>query len=73
MTAARDDESTALPGTEAESNVHDTARHRLDSAAPASSKSVLDALLDGYRVLAKSECVIAVLFEERDRDMMAMA
>ena len=73
MTAARDDEFMALPGMEADSNAHDTARHRLDGAAPASSKSVLDALLDEYRVRAKSERVKAVLFEERDSDMMAMA
>ena len=69
MTAARDDEFMALPGMEADSNAHNTARHRLGGAAPVSSKSVLD----GYRVLAKSERLKAVLFGERDRDMMAMA
>ena len=73
MTAVRDDEFTALPGMEADPNARDAARHRLDGAAPASSKSVLDALLDEYWVRAKSERVKAVLFEERDRDMRAMA
>lgn len=34
---------------------------------------MLDTLLDEYRVRAKSERVKAVLFEERDPDMMAMA
>ena len=34
---------------------------------------MLDALLDEYRVRAKSERVKAVLFEERDPDMMVMA
>ena len=68
MTAVRDDEFMALPGMEANSNAHDAARHRLDGAAPASSKSVLYA----YRVHAKSERVKAVPFEERDRDVRAM-
>jgi len=63
----------ALPGIGADSNAHDTTRHSLDGAATASSTSVLDALLDEYRVRAKSERVKAVLFEERDRDMRAMA
>ena len=57
MTAARDDDFMALPGMEADSNAHDTARHRSDDAAPASSKSALDALLDEYRARAKSECL----------------
>ena len=73
MTAVRDDEFMALPGMEANSNAHDADRHRLDGAAPASSKSVLYALLDAYRVHAKSERAKAVPFEERDRDMRAMA
>lgn len=34
---------------------------------------MLDALLDEYRVRAKSERVKAMLFKERDPDMMAMA
>ena len=55
MTAARDDDFMALPGMEADSNAHDTARHRSDDTAPASSKSALDALLDEYRARAKSE------------------
>ena len=53
MTAARDDDFMALPGMEADSNAHDTARHRSDDTAPASSKSALDALLDEYRARAK--------------------
>ena len=73
MTAVRDDGLMALPGIGADSNAHDTTRHCLDGAAPASSKSVLYALLDAYRVHAKSERVKAVPFEERDRDMRAMA
>ena len=73
MTAVRDDEFMALPGIGADSNAHDAARHRLDGAATASSKSVLDALLEEYRVHAKSERVKAVPFEERDRDMRAIA
>lgn len=55
MTAARDDDFMALPGMEADSNTHNTARHRSDETAPASSKSALDALLDEYRARAKSE------------------
>jgi hypothetical protein len=73
MTVVRDDEFMALPGMEAVSSAHEAARHCLDGAAPASLKSVLDALLEEYRVHAKSERVKAVLFEERDRDMRAMA
>ena len=55
MTAARDDDFMALPGMEVDSTAHDTARHRSDDTAPASSKSALDALLDEYRARAKSE------------------
>ena len=56
MTAARDDDFMALPGMEADStDTHDTARHRSDETAPASSKSALDAPLDEYRAHAKSE------------------
>lgn len=62
MTAARDDDFMALPGMEADSNAHDTARHRSDDAAPASSKSALDALLDEYRARAKSEREKGTLF-----------
>nr|WP_295966395.1 hypothetical protein [uncultured Actinomyces sp.] len=61
MTAARDDNFMALPGIGADSNAHDTTRHRLDGDAPASSKSVLDALLDEYRVRTKSERVKGAL------------
>ena len=62
MTAARDDDFMALPGMEADSNAHDTARHRSDDKAPASSKSALDALLDEYRARAKSEREKGTLF-----------
>ena len=73
MTAARDDGLMALPGKGADSNAHDTTRHRLNGAATASSTSVLDALLDEYRVRAKSEHTKGVYFEERDRDTVVMA
>lgn len=73
MTAARDDGLMALPGIGADSNAHDTDRHRSDGAAPASSMSVLDALLDKYRVRAKSERTKGAHFEERDRDTVVMA
>ena len=63
MTAARDDDFMALPGMEADSNTHDTARHRSDETAPASSKSALDALLDEYRARAKSEREKRTLFD----------
>ena len=65
MTAARDDDFMALPGMEADSNAHDTARHRSDDTAPASSKSALDALLDEYRARAKSEREKGRLFDYR--------
>ena len=65
MTAARDDDFMALPGMEADSNAHDTARHRSDETAPASSKSALDALLDEYRARAKSEREKGTLFDCR--------
>lgn len=70
MTAARDDDFMALPGMEADSNAHDTARHRSDDAAPASSKSALDALLDEYRARAKSEREKGTLFEELTRQFL---
>ena len=70
MTAARDDDFMALPGMEADSNTHDTARHRSDEKAPASSKSALDALLDEYRARAKSEREKGTLFEELTRQFL---
>ena len=70
MTAARDDDFMALPGMEADSNAHDTARHRSDDTAPASSKSALDALLDEYRARAKSEREKGTLFEELTRQFL---
>ena len=70
MTAARDDDFMALPGMEADSNTHDTARHRSDETAPASSKSALDALLDEYRARAKSERQKGTLFEELTRQFL---
>ena len=73
MTAVRDDGLMAMPGIGADSNGHDTTRHRLDGTATASSTSVLDALLDEYRVRAKSERTKGVHFEERDRDTVVMA
>ena len=65
MTAARDDDFMALPGMEVDSNAYDTARHRSDDTAPASSKSALDALLDEYRARAKSEREKGTLFDYR--------
>ena len=70
MTAARDDDFMALPGMEADSNAHNTARHRSDETAPASSKSALDALLDEYRARAKSEREKGTLFEELTRQFL---
>lgn len=71
MTAARDDDFMALPGMEADStDAHDTARHRSDETAPASSKSALDALLDEYRARAKSEREKGTLFEELTRQFL---
>ena len=70
MTAARDDDFMALPGMEADSNAHDTARHHSDDTAPASSKSALDALLDEYRARAKSEREKGTLFEELTRQFL---
>ena len=70
MTAARDDYFMALPGMESDSNTHDTARHRSDETAPASSKSALDALLDEYRARAKSEREKGTLFEELTRQFL---
>ena len=70
MTAARDDDFMALPGMEANSNAHNTARHRSDDTAPASSKSALDALLDEYRARAKSEREKGTLFEELTRQFL---
>ena len=70
MTAARDDDFLALPGMEADSNTHDTTRHRSDETTPASSKSALDALLDEYRARAKSEREKGTLFEELTRQFL---
>ena len=70
MTAARDDDFMALPGMEAASNTHDTARHHSDETAPASSKSALDALLDEYRARATSEREKGTLFEELTRQFL---
>ena len=70
MTAARDDDFMALPGMETDSTAHDTARHRSDDTAPASSKSALDALLDEYRARAKSEREKGTLFEELTRQFL---
>ena len=70
MTAARDDDFMALPGMEADSNAHDTARHRSDETVPASSKSALDALLDEYRARAKSEREKGTLFDELTRQFL---
>ena len=56
MTAARDDDFMALPGMEADStDTHHGPERLSDDAAPASSKSALDALLDEYRARATSE------------------
>ena len=56
MTAARDDDFTALPGMEADStDTHHGQKRLSEDATPASSKSPLDALLDEYRARAKSE------------------
>ena len=71
MTAAHDYDFMALPGMEADStDTHDTARHRSDETAPASSKSALDALLDEYRARAKSEREKGTLFEELTRQFL---
>ena len=70
MTAARDDDFTALPGMEADSTDTRHGRERLsEDSAPtspnASSKSALDALLDEYRARAKSEREKGTLFNCR--------
>ena len=75
MTAARDDDSMALPGTGADSTDTPDVRERLsDDAAPASSntssKSALDALLDEYRARATSEREKGTLFEELTRQFL---
>lgn len=63
MTAARDDDFMALPGMEADSTDTHHARERSsDDAAPTSSESALDALLDEYRACAKSEHKKGTLF-----------
>ena len=63
MTAARDDDLMALPGMEADSTDAHHGRERLSGdAAPASSKSALDALLDEYRARATSEREKGTLF-----------
>jgi len=75
MTAARDDDSIALPGMEADSTDTHHGRERLsDDTAPTSantsSKSALDALLDEYRACAKSEREKGALFEELTRQFL---
>ena len=83
MTAARNDDFMALPGTEADSTDTHHARERLsDDTAPASSntsssassnassKSALDALLDEYRARATSEREKGTLFEELTRQFL---
>ena len=79
MTAARDDDFTALPGMETDSTDAHHGRERLSdntattssNASPnASSKSALDALLDEYRARAKSEREKGTLFEELTRQFL---
>ena len=75
MTAARDDDFMALPGTKADStDTHHTRERLSDDAAPASSntssKSALDALLDEYRARATSEREKGTLFEELTRQFL---
>ena len=75
MTAARDNDFTALPGMEADSTDVHHGRERLsDDTAPTSantsSKSALDALLDEYRACAKSEREKGALFEELTRQFL---
>lgn len=75
MTAARDDDFMALPGTEADStDTHHTRERLSDDTAPASSntssKSALDALLDEYRARATSEREKGTLFEELTRQFL---
>jgi predicted helicase len=75
MTAARDDDFMALPGTEADStDTHHTRERLSDDTAPASSntssKSALDALLDEYRTRATSEREKGTLFEELTRQFL---
>ena len=83
MTAARNDDFMALPGTEADSADTHHARESLsDDTAPASSntsssaspnassKSALDALLDEYRARATSEREKGTLFEELTRQFL---
>lgn len=83
MTAARDDDFTALPGMEANStDAHhgwerlseDTASTSTNASSNASpntpSKSALDALLDKYRARATSEREKGTLFEELTRQFL---
>ena len=83
MTAARDDDSMALPGTGADStDTHDAGERLSDDTTPASSntsssassnassKSALDALLDEYRARATSEREKGTLFEELTRQFL---
>ena len=75
MTAARDDDFMALPGTEADStDTHHTRERLSDDTAPASSnassKSALDALLDEYRARTTSEREKGTLFEELTRQFL---
>ena len=76
MTAARDDDFTALPGMEANStDAHhgwerlseNTATTSTNASPNTSSKSALDALLDKYRARATSEREKGTLFEELTR------
>ena len=83
MTAARDDDFTALPSMEANStDAHhswerlseDTATTSTNASSNASpntsSKSALDALLDKYRPHAASEREKGTLFEELTRQFL---
>lgn len=83
MTAARDDDFTALPSMEANSaNAHyswerlseDTATTSTNASSNASpntsSKSALDALLDKYHARAASEREKGTLFEELTRQFL---
>ncbi|EFU60776.1 DEAD/DEAH box helicase [Actinomyces sp. oral taxon 180] len=71
MTVGRDDDFMALPGMEADSTAtHHPEKRLSDDAAPASSKSALDALLDEYRARAKSEREKGTLFEELTRQFL---
>jgi len=79
MTAACDDDFTALPSMEANStDAHhswerlseDTTPGSANTSPNASSKSALDALLDEYRARTKSEREKGTLFEELTRQFL---